>query len=153
MGGFKNILVLSRLTNRCRKAVDQGMFLAERCGANLNILHVFHNPFGLEGWNLPTGSLEKDYRELRKQARHDIDNLVEANKPEGMKVNIILKEGNPDKELFKTIKEYDIDLLIFVSHSEWRMEHFIFGRSNEKIIRELPCSVMMLKDEPHAVGY
>ena len=151
MAGVKKILVLSRQTKRCRKAVEQGMFLAEKCGAELTILHVFHNPFGLEGWNLPVASLEEDYLKLRDQVKHDIDNLIANDKSDGMKINVILKEGNPDKELFKVIKEEKIDLLIFVSHSEWRMEHFLFGRSNEKIIRELPCSVMMVKDEPHAV--
>ena len=88
---------------------------------------------GLEGWNLPIYSLEKEYKNLQEQAQKDLDNLVAVNKPEDMNVNIIFREGEPNKELFKVVEENDIDLLIFVSHSQWRMEHFLFGRSNDEI--------------------
>ena len=49
MDEIKNILVLSRLTKHCQKAVNQGITLADKLGAELHILHVFHNPFGVGG--------------------------------------------------------------------------------------------------------
>ena len=153
MDELNNILVLSRMTKHCEKAVNQGIAIADKFNAKLHVLHVFHNPFGLEGWNLPIYSLEKEYKKLQENAKADLDNLITVSKPDGMNVNIILKEGEPNKVLFKVIEEQNIDLLIFVSHSQWRMEHFLFGRSNEEIVRKLPCSVMLVKNEPHAVDY
>jgi nucleotide-binding universal stress UspA family protein len=35
-----------------------------------------------------------------------------------------------------------------LAHEEGRIEHFLFGRSNEKIIMEMPCSILMVKKEP-----
>jgi universal stress protein A len=153
MDNMKKILVLSRLTKHCKKAVNYGLFLAEKCDAELYILHVIHNPFGLEGWNLPTSTLEEEYSKVQKQAKADLDKLVAANKPEGVQVQIILREGDPNEELFEIIEQNNIDLLIFTGHSEWRLEHFILGKSNDEIIRKLPCSVLMVKDEPHAVNF
>lgn len=63
MENINRILVVSRMTKDCREAVHQGISLARTYNAELSILHVIHNPFGLKGWNLPMISLEKEYPE------------------------------------------------------------------------------------------
>jgi nucleotide-binding universal stress UspA family protein len=35
-----------------------------------------------------------------------------------------------------------------LAHEEGHLEHFLFGRSNEEIIRKMPCSVLLVKKEP-----
>ncbi len=50
MDDIKRILVVSRLTANCRKAVHYGISLAKEYDAALLVIHVVHNPFGLEGW-------------------------------------------------------------------------------------------------------
>jgi len=154
MDEIKRILVLSRSTKHCKKAVDYGISLAKKYGAELYVLHVFHNPFGLEGWNLPMASLpdlEGEYKKMQQDAIEDINKMIRSEQTEGMAIDIIIREGNPSKELFKIIDEKKIDLLIFLAHSEWRLEHFLTGRSNEEIIRKMPCSLIMVKQEPKAV--
>jgi nucleotide-binding universal stress UspA family protein len=42
--------------------------------------------------------------------------------------------------------------LIMLAHEEGRMEHFLFGRSNEELIRQLPCSIFLVKKEPAIFG-
>ncbi len=32
------------------------------------------------------------------------------------------------------------------------MEHFLFGRSNEEIVRRMPCSILLVKKEPAVFG-
>ena len=59
-------------------------------------------------------------------------------------------EEPANKEVFRVVQEKKIDLLIMRAHMEWRLEHFLFGRSNEEIIRKMPCSIMLVKDEPKA---
>lgn len=154
MDDIKRILVLSRSTKHCRKAVDYGISLAKKYKAELYVLHVFHNPFGLEGWNVPVASLpdlREEYKRMQQQAVQEINRIIESRQTEDMPVDIIIKEGEPNKELFKLIDEKKIDLLIFLAHSEGRLEHLLTGRSNEEIIRKMPCSIMMLKQEPKAV--
>ena len=155
MDAIKKILVLSRSTKHCKKAVDYGISMAHKYQADLFILHVFHNPFGLEGWNVPMAflpDLEKEYKQTQQQAVEDINRMIESEQKKGMSIEIIMREGDPNKELFKLIEEKKIDLLILLAHSEWRIEHFLLGRSNEEIIRKMPCSIMMIKQEPKAVA-
>ena len=155
MDDTKRILVLSRSTKHCKKAVDYGISLSKKYGAELNVLHVFHNPFGLEGWNLPVASLpdiEAEYKRMQQQAVEDINRLVQSEQKKGMAIEILIREGDPNKELFKVIEEKKIDLLIFLAHSEGRLEHMLTGRSNEEIIRKMPCALLMVKQEPKAVS-
>ena len=151
MKDVKRILVLSRSTKYCRKAVQYGLSLAQNYGCELYVLHVIHNPFGLEGWNVPIPSLRQlneDYAKMQKEARSDLNQLVESGKSKDVSVEVLIREGEPNQELFKVVKEEKIDLLILLAHHEWRLEHLLFGRSNEEIIRNMPCSVMLVKQEP-----
>lgn len=70
-----------------------------------------------------------------------------------MDIKEIIREGRPTEEILKTVKEEKIDLLILLAHEEGHLEHFLFGRSNEDIIRQMPCSVLLVKKEPEPVSF
>jgi universal stress protein A len=149
---IKRILVVSRMTKYCQKAVHYGVSLARKYGAELYVIHVIHNPFGYEGWNLPITSLKKDYQRIQQEAKDDLDRLIDSEKANGMAVKELIRGGEPTKEVLKVIKEENIDLLILLAHEEGRLEHFLFGRSNEALIRRMPCSILMVKKEPEPVA-
>lgn len=150
---LQKILVVSRSTEGCKEAVRSGVSLARQYDAELILVHVIHNPFGIEGWNLPIPSLEKDYQQLLEQTRQEMSALVAKEKAEGLKVTELIREGDPDKEVLKLVQEQQIDLLIMLAHQEGRLEHFLFGRSNEELIRLLPCSILLIKQEPEPVKW
>lgn len=153
MEDLKSILVVSRMTTYCQEAVHCGVSLARKFNAELSIIHVIHNPFGLEGWNLPIVSLEKEYQELMRKAKEDLDRILKNERSEGLAVTELIRKGNPTEEILKAVKELNIDLLIMLAHEEWRLEHFLFGRSNEEIIRKMPCSVLLVKKEPEPIHW
>jgi universal stress protein A len=150
MENINRILVVSRLTAHCKIAVHYGVSLAKKYGASLYIIHVVHNPFGLEGWNLPP--FERDYGILLQKSRKDIDDAINSERTKGMAIKEIIKEGEPTSDILETIKEEKIDLLIMLAHEEGRFEHFLFGRSNEELVRKMPCSIFLVKKEPAIFG-
>ncbi len=150
MDDIKRILVVSRLTAHCRKAVHYGISIAKRYGAALYVMHVVHNPFGLEGWNLPP--FERDFGILLQKSKEAIDAAINAERDKGMAIEEIIREGEPTAVVLEVVKEEDIDLLIMLAHEEGRMEHFLFGRSNEEIVRRMPCSIFLVKKEPSVFG-
>jgi universal stress protein A len=109
--------------------------------------------FDLEGWNLPIPSLEEEYKRTIKEAKEELDAVINQEKKKGMSIEEMIKEVEPIKEILKVIKEEDINLIIMVAHSEWRLEHFLFGRIKEEIIRKTPCSVLLIKEEPGKGAY
>jgi universal stress protein A len=148
MQDVNRILVVSRSTKHCQKAVHYGISLAQKYGAKLFVLHVMHNPFMLEGWNLGIPSLQMEYERLKQTFRQDIDHIIAGEKMKGLAITAVMKEGNPFEEIIKMVKEENIDLLILLAHEEGHIEHFLFGRDNEELIRKMPCSIMLVKKEP-----
>ncbi len=41
--------------------------------------------------------------------------------------------------------------MILPTHEEGRIEHYLFSRVNDKFIKEMPCSIMLVKSEPEFV--
>jgi universal stress protein A len=111
---------------------------------------VIYHPFGfdLEGWNLPIPSLEEEYKRIIKEAKEELDAVINHEKKKGMSIKEMTREGEPAKEILKVVKEDNIDLIVMLSHSEWRLEHFLFGRIKEELIRKTPCSILLIKEEP-----
>ncbi len=153
MEDFKRILVVSRDTQYCRKAVHYGISLARKYGAELYVIHVVHNPFSIEGWNLPIPSLAKEYKKLLLDTRKELAAVINSEREKGVKVKQAVKEGEPEKEIFKMVKDENIDLIIMLAHEQGRLEHFLFGHSNEEIIRKMPCSILMVKKESGPLNY
>lgn len=148
---IKRILVVSRMTKYCQKAVHYGVSLSRKYGAELYVIHVIYDPFGYEGWNLPIYSLKEDYKRIQQKAKEDLDRLIDSEKVNGITVKELIREGEPTEEILKVVKEENIDLLIMLGHEEGRLEHFLFGRSNEALIRRMPCSIFIVKKEPGPV--
>jgi nucleotide-binding universal stress UspA family protein len=66
-------------------------------------------------------------------------------------MDVILKEGDPTKEVLRLVKEKKIDLLVMLAHEEGHLEHFLFGKSNSELILKMPCSILLVKKEPQPV--
>jgi nucleotide-binding universal stress UspA family protein len=151
MENIKNILVVSRMVKYDAKAIHYGASLAQKYGARLTVIHVIHDPFGIEGWNLPMPNLDKDYQNLLKKTRKELDNIVEQERARGIAIDVMLKEGDPSEEILATVKDKQIDLLVMLAHEEGHLEHFLFGRSNHDLILKMPCSILLVKKEPRPV--
>ena len=147
MKTFKNILVVSRSTKYCREAVETGISLAHQYGAKLYLLHVIHDPFNLDGWNLPVYSFHNEYEKMVADARKALDHMVKVEKDKGLPVTIWVKDGPPAEDIKKVVEEENIDLIVMLAHHEGRLEHFLFGRTNDAILRDLPASILLIKKD------
>lgn len=145
MEEIKRILVVSRMTPHCKEAVHFGVSLARKYGAELFVIHVVHNPFGRKGWSLPTVSLEEEYKNILRDAKAELDRVISTEQASGLSINELIREGEPTEEILKTIRDEKIDLMIMLAHEEGRLEHLVFGRSNEDLIRKMPCSIMLVR--------
>jgi nucleotide-binding universal stress UspA family protein len=154
MEKIHKILVIIHSTQECQKALDFGITLAQKFGAKLFVLQTFYNVFGLRGWNLPIPGkmIEEGFQKMQEETKAEIDRMVAKAKRNDLQVQVILREGKFMDEVSKIVAEEKIDLMVAASHSEWRLEHFLFGRNNEDILRSLPCSVVFVKDNPGPVA-
>jgi universal stress protein A len=156
MDDIKRILVVTKSTKHCKKAVHHGTSLARHYKAELYVLHLMHDPFGLEHWQIAMPSLkaiQKEHQQMRDKAKKDLDAMIAAEQAQGLPIEVGLAEGPSEKEILQVVKEKKIDLLITLAHEEGRLEQFLFGRFNEELHRKLPCSLMFIKHEPGPVAW
>ena len=145
MEGISRILVVSRLTRYCRRAVRFGVSLAQKYGAELSVLHVVENPFK-KGWNLPTIHYEDQYKKDMARVKAELEEIVNSEKKKGMAVREFIEEGDPKEEILKVIERERIDLAILTAHEEGRLEHFLYGRGVDSVIRRMPCSILRVSE-------
>jgi len=147
MNDIKRIMAVASDLKHSRETVRYGVSLAKKYGAELVVLHVEHDPFGEAGWNLPFLSVEEEYKEHIKEAGNNLKKVVRAEATGGLPVKELVRKGEPIGVIRTVVEEEKIDLLLMPAHEESRLEHFLFGRINAAIIRRLPCSVLLVKQE------
>jgi len=147
MEDVRRILVLAMDIKNSTKAVHYGASLARSFGAELVVLHVVHDPFGAEGWNLPFLSIDEEYKNVLDVAKAGLAKIIRDEKKKGLAVTEMVMEGEPTGVILQVIQDKRIDLLLVPAHEEGRLEHFLFGRSNDDLIRRMPCSIILVKQE------
>ena len=145
MEEFKRILVVSRMTRHCRKALHLGVSLAHQYGAALSVLHIVDNPFK-KGWNLPTIAYEEEYRKELGRIQSELEGIISLEREKGMTIREFVKEGEPKEEILQAIQNESADLVILLAHEEGRLEHFLYGRGTDSIIRKMPCSILLVRE-------
>ncbi len=148
MQDVQRILVVVRATKDCMKVIDYAFMMAQKVGARLYVLDVIHNPFAYDGWNLPMPALDEEYKRLLQETRDQLRVMVEEQTRKGLPVESLIREGDPASVILKEVEEKQIDLLMLPAHEENRIEHFLYGKENEKVIRKMPCSILLVKEEP-----
>ena len=156
MEDIKRILVLSRVSQYCQEAVQIGISLAKKYGAELEVLHMISNPVDQEALNAPLpypDQRHKTYLSIQQETKERLDKILKKEMSSGFPIKLIIKDGDPADEIVKVVKEDRIDLLVMLAHEEGRIEHMLFGRDDDAIIRKMPCSIMMVKREPGPVKW
>ena len=154
MEKIEHILVVSRMSQYCADAVKAGISLARKYGADLQVLHLISNPVNMEALNAPLpfpDSTHKSRASIQEEAKEEFDKIIRKEISSGLPIKIMIKEGNPVDEIVQVVQEARIDLMVLLAHEEGRLEHMLFGRDNDAIIRRMPCTILLVKKEPESV--
>lgn len=156
MKNIERVLVVSRVSQYCREAVQNGISFAKRYGAELEVLYVISNPVDQEALNAPLpyrDERHKTYLSMEQETKEELDKILKKELNSGFPIKLIIKEGDPADEVVKVVKEDRIDVVVLLAHEESRLEHMLFGQETESIIRRLPCSILLVKREPSPVKW
>jgi universal stress protein A len=145
MKDIRRILAVSWMTQYCRRTVHYGVSLAAKYGAELIVIQVIDT--WLYGLNIPMMSMEEESRKDMERIKAELDNIIGGEKKKGVKIKKVIKEGDPVEEILKFIGEEKIDMVILRAQEEGRIERFLVGGSNDAIIRKMPCSILLVKNE------
>ena len=152
---IKQILVVSRLIPYSRKTLKFGISLARKHHAKLHVLHLVSNPVGMMAVNAPgqfPGEHYKKFSNSLQEAKELLKSLIEQEQ-NGYPIHQQVSDLDPVDEIERVISEENIDLLLMSAQEEGRIEHALFGGENDTIVRKMPCSILLVKNEPGPVEW
>jgi len=148
MDDIKRILLVSTPPRNFRKIVNYGISLSKKYGAKLYILHSFYDPFHERDWDsilAYKSSMREEYKKRQMKAKKDSDNILASEKAQGLEVKEFMSKSGHSDEIIRIVEEEKIDLVLMLSHERTRLEHHFFDLDKEKIILNMPCSILLVK--------
>ena len=156
MTKIQRILVPVDFSPSSRAALDHAMFLADRFGAKVTVLH---------SWDLP-GYLHPDLTvwsgdvsaSLMEHARKDAQQcMVEFSRDAKVdgdeRVTTQVVSGAPYSTIIAAVEDGGFDLVVMGTHGRTGVAHLVMGSVAEKIVRHSPCPVMTVRGpEPPKEG-
>jgi nucleotide-binding universal stress UspA family protein len=139
---IQKILVPIVFTDTSRQVVHQAAWLARRFHAEMILLHVVP-PLSYLAGALESGD-EITARDLHahivQRAEQDLDRAL---RPEldGIGVTRALLRGDPAREIVKTARERDVDLIAMSAHGHGEFYRFLLGSVTAKVLHESHCPV------------
>lgn len=156
MKSFSRILVVSRLMPYSRKAITLGVSIASTHDAELHVLHLVSHPVDMKALNAPGQFPEEEYKKYNdglQEAKERLNTIIEQEKQDRGSIKELVSDRDPVEEIERVVSEEKIDLIIMSAHEEGRIEHALFGGENDTIVRRMPCSILLVKNEPGPVEW
>lgn len=135
MINVKTILYPTDFSPYSNQAYFHAIALAESHAASLTILYVYVP--GAAAIEVPTADDERTY--WRKQ--------LEQIRPLNPRIPVghVFLEGDPATEIVRYTADSNIDLVVMGTHGRTGLERLLMGSVAEKVLRDAPCSVLVVK--------
>ncbi len=142
------VLVPTDLSPCSEAALDQGMALAERHGAELHFLHVMlsyaEDPYSLV---YQVSDRSELYRQQRQLCAEKMRELCAARAERGVTVHQHLRQALAvPLAILETVEREGIDLVVIGAHGRRGLRRFLLGSVAEETVRQAPCPVITVRE-------
>ena len=145
---YKNILFCTDFSENAQFALPFAIDLTKKYGATLHVIHVYQEPGHVAEFEISSNvkmdwirvahlmgtEMEKKLNALRERVTQELGACQSE-----------LSRGRPHTEILRYAKEAKIDLIVMGSHGLSGLEHVLFGSTAERVLRESPCHVLVIR--------
>jgi len=127
-----------------RRSLIHAIHLSRTLGAHLTVLTVFESVLsGLLGPSWKSEESKENDRMRRYQDHYD--GFLRGFEFEKFTWKKVFRRGRPPAEIIRAVREVGADLLVMGSQGKTGLSRLLLGSTTEKVVREMPCSVMTVK--------
>ncbi len=142
---IKRILCPVDFSDSSERALRNAVHLARHLKAELEIVHVIKYSPRLYLGRKEIKNVEKEkYKNL---INIEFDKLVKKLDFVDVEYKLRLLEGDPHIKILDHLKDQRFDLLVMGTVGKSGFEKILIGSVAEKVIREVPCSALMIREE------
>lgn len=132
---YKKILVTIDCSPVDAAIVDHVSALAIHNQAQVYLLHVVHSH-----------TLDQD-RALREKSEATLNSYCTRMRETGIDAHILIRGGEPEKEILKEIDENDYDLVAMATHGHTFMGDILFGSVSDALKHRINIPLLLLKSD------
>lgn len=144
MKKFKHILATTDLSPESFSAVQYAAHLALAQGAKMTILHVPQTTTLLfTDFSPPVDLLALD-REIEAAAREKLEGWVQRH-VKRTPVRVVVRSGVTHEVVCRVAADVGASLIVMATHGRKGIGHAILGSVTERVLREAPCPVLVVR--------
>ncbi len=145
VGPPKAVLAATDFSDVSRRAVLEGLWVAQQASAEFHLLHVVDSMDVPEDIisRIPEGSSLR--REINKEAKHRFDEFVESLNTDPDQVQRHLSFGTPWQEVGRLATHLNIDLIALGTFGRSGIKGVLLGNTAEKVLDTCDCSILTVK--------
>jgi nucleotide-binding universal stress UspA family protein len=129
---YKKILIAMDCSDVDDAIVEHVSALAIQNKAQIYLIHVVHSH-----------TLDQE-RVLHKQAETCLKSSCEILQARGIEAHIVIRSGEPDKELLKEIEDNDYDLVAMATHGHSFVGDILFGSVSRTLKHKISVPLLLI---------
>ena len=145
MKPFDKILFATDFSENSEHAFDYALTLARKFDARLLIIHVINEPVDLRGFYVPHISFEKLEKEIEEGAEQMMQKFCRTKVADFTNYESLIVAGIPYEEILRKSADEQVSLIILGTQGRKGIDHFLFGSTAERVVRNATCPVMTVR--------
>ena len=149
MREIRKVLFPTDFSQGADEVLSYAISVAEKYGAEIDILHVVHQLADMTNFYVPHMSFDVIEAEMEDAARANLEKVCSEKLEGKMTYCICIRKGIPDKEILSLSEELGSDIIVMGTHGYTAIDHVLFGSTAEKVVRKSKVPVLTVR--PKAV--
>jgi nucleotide-binding universal stress UspA family protein len=145
MERFDTILFATDFSDNSDHAFDYALTLATRFDSRLVIIHVINEPVDLRGFYVPHVSFDTLEKEIEEGAEKMMQKFCRTRIKDFTNFTTFTVAGIPYEEILKKAGEEKASLIVMGTQGRKGIDHFLFGSTAERVVRNATCPVMTIR--------
>jgi len=146
----KQILYCTDFSESAKAALPFAIDMAQKYGAGLHIVHVYQDPDHLSEFAI-SSNIKMDWIRIAQSMGTEMDEklkkICSEVSQQVQSCQYKMLRGKPHLEIAHYAKENQIDLIVLASHGLSEIEKILFGSTAERVLRESPCNVLVIRSK------
>ncbi len=147
---IRRILYATDFSRHGSHAFRYAITLAKHFQAKLIIVHAISLPPTIPAD--PTGgvALTDYFEELEEESKARLQEMLQQAKNHGVEAETVLADGAAHKAVLQEARRLASDLVVVGTHGRRGVEHLLLGSTAEKIVRQSPIPVLVVRHPQHS---
>ncbi|WP_194777724.1 universal stress protein [Pararhodonellum marinum] len=150
---MKKILIPTDFSPYAEAALEYGMAIAKKTGAELILMHVELTPVNWAKLSKDQENLYPEAQSAIKKAKAELSNRIKKVQKLGIPVKEYLQLSDGKGQIEKYMDLEKIDLIIMGSHGQYGFKAHVLGSNTYGVIRKSKVPVLVVKSLNKPVGF